>query len=45
MLNDLTERNMDAWKSMQQGFLTAAANSMRSASPSGADKPKKDQKP
>jgi hypothetical protein len=24
MLNDLTERNMDAWKSMQRGFLDAA---------------------
>ena len=45
MLNDLTERNMDAWKSMQQGFLTAAASSMRHATPPGADKAKKDQKP
>lgn len=25
MLNDLTERNMDAWKSMQRGMLDAAA--------------------
>ena len=25
MLNDLTERNMDAWKSMQRGFLDAAS--------------------
>ena len=25
MLNDLTERNMDAWKSMQRGLLDAAA--------------------
>lgn len=25
MLNDLTERNMDAWKSMQRGFMDAAA--------------------
>jgi polyhydroxyalkanoate synthesis repressor PhaR len=24
MLNDLTERNMDAWKSMQRGFIDAA---------------------
>jgi hypothetical protein len=24
MLNELTERNMDAWKSMQRGFLDAA---------------------
>ena len=31
MLNDLTERNMDMWKSLQQGFLTAAANSVRGA--------------
>lgn len=30
MLNDLTERNMDLWKSLQQGFLNAAANSVRS---------------
>ena len=29
MLNDLTERNMDLWKSLQQGFLNAAANSVR----------------
>ncbi len=29
MLNDLTERNMDSWKSLQQGFLSAAATSMR----------------
>lgn len=26
MLNDMTERNMDMWKSLQQGFLTAAAS-------------------
>lgn len=26
MLNDLTERNMDIWKSMQRGFLDAAGN-------------------
>ncbi|MBU6246909.1 MAG: polyhydroxyalkanoate synthesis repressor PhaR [Xanthomonadaceae bacterium] len=25
MLNELTERNMDAWKSMQRGFLDAAS--------------------
>jgi hypothetical protein len=24
MLNDLTERNMDAWKSMQRGLIDAA---------------------
>ena len=29
MLNGLTERNMDMWKSLQQGFLTAAASSVR----------------
>ncbi|HET9032277.1 MAG TPA: polyhydroxyalkanoate synthesis repressor PhaR [Dokdonella sp.] len=29
MLNDMTERNMDAWKSMQQGFLTDVANKAR----------------
>ncbi|HVJ62008.1 MAG TPA: PHB accumulation regulatory domain-containing protein, partial [Tahibacter sp.] len=31
MLNDLTERNMDMWKSLQQGFLTAAAGSIKNA--------------
>jgi len=25
----LTERNVDLWKSLQQGFLNAAANSVR----------------
>jgi polyhydroxyalkanoate synthesis repressor PhaR len=30
MLNDLTERNMDMWKSLQQGFLNAAAGSLKS---------------
>lgn len=29
MLNDMTERNMDAWKSVQQGFLNDAANRVR----------------
>src|SRR5487761_2684338 len=29
MLNDMTERNLDLWKSVQEGFLTAAANSGR----------------
>jgi polyhydroxyalkanoate synthesis repressor PhaR len=38
MLNDLTERNMDMWKSLQQGFLTAAANSVRGAQDPGAKK-------
>ncbi len=35
MLNDLTERNMDMWKSLQQGFLSAAAGSIKAA---GSDK-------
>lgn len=26
MLNDMTERNLDLWKSVQEGFLTAAAS-------------------
>jgi polyhydroxyalkanoate synthesis repressor PhaR len=43
MLNDLTERNMDMWKSLQQGFLTAAATSVR-AGAQEAGKPKKDAK-
>lgn len=29
MLNDLTERNMDMWKSLQQGFINAATSSMK----------------
>jgi polyhydroxyalkanoate synthesis repressor PhaR len=29
MLNDLTERNMDMWKTLQQGFLNAATTSMK----------------
>jgi len=29
MLNDLTERNMDMWKSMQQGFINAASSTMK----------------
>jgi polyhydroxyalkanoate synthesis repressor PhaR len=33
MLNGLTERNMDLWKSVQDGFLTAAANSAKTAGP------------
>jgi len=40
MLNDLTERNMDLWKSLQQGFLTAAANSVRNGT-LDPDAPKK----
>ena len=42
MLNDMTERNMDVWKSVQQGFLTDAVNKARQgATPA---KPKKDSK-
>jgi len=40
MLNDMTERNMDMWKSLQQGFLNAAATKVRENA-EGA-KPKKD---
>lgn len=43
MLNDMTERNVDLWKSLQQGFLTAAANSVRDGT-FYRDKPKKDPK-
>lgn len=32
MLNDLTERNMDMWKSLQQGFLNAATSSLKAGS-------------
>lgn len=39
MLNDMTERNMDVWKSLQQGFLTDAASKVRE---SEANKTKKD---
>lgn len=41
MLNDMTERNMDAWKSVQQGFLTDAVNKVRQGAES-AQKAKKD---
>lgn len=43
MLNDMTERNMDLWKSLQQGFLNAAANSVRNGT-FEQDKSKKDAK-
>jgi polyhydroxyalkanoate synthesis repressor PhaR len=43
MLNGLTERNVDLWKSLQQGFLTAAANTVRDNA-QDAGKPKKDAK-
>lgn len=49
MLNDMTERNVDLWKSLQQGFLTAAANSVQRGGPPGTPppgtKPKPDSKP
>ena len=54
MLGDLTERNMDLWKSLQQGFLNAAANSVRNgtfdptqptASTASPAQPKKSTKP
>jgi polyhydroxyalkanoate synthesis regulator protein len=43
MLNDLTERNVDLWKSLQQGFLNAAANSVRNGTfdPTQQPQPKK----
>ena len=31
MLNGLTERNLDLWKSVQEGFLNAAANSAKAS--------------
>ena len=33
MLNDLTERNMDMWKSLQQGFINAATSTLKTAPP------------
>jgi polyhydroxyalkanoate synthesis repressor PhaR len=39
MLNDLTERNVDLWKSLQQGFLNAAANSVRNGTFDPAQQP------
>ncbi|HET7063067.1 MAG TPA: polyhydroxyalkanoate synthesis repressor PhaR [Rudaea sp.] len=33
MLNDMTERNMDLWKSVQEGFLNAAAGSAAKGAP------------
>jgi len=33
MLNDMTERNMDLWKSVQEGFLNAAAGSAAKGTP------------
>ena len=37
MLNDMTERNLDLWKSVQEGFLSAAAGSGK---PPGNKEPK-----
>jgi polyhydroxyalkanoate synthesis repressor PhaR len=37
MLNDMTERNLDLWKSVQEGFLSAAAGSGK---PPGTKEPK-----
>ena len=42
MLNEMTERNVDVWKSMQQGFLTDAVNKARQDTDSA--KAKKDSK-
>ena len=36
MLNDMTERNLDLWKSVQDGFLKAAANSARNPPATGS---------
>ncbi|TDR40800.1 polyhydroxyalkanoate synthesis repressor PhaR [Tahibacter aquaticus] len=33
MLNDLTERNMDMWKSLQQGFINAATSTLKTPPP------------
>jgi polyhydroxyalkanoate synthesis repressor PhaR len=41
MLNELTERNMDMWKSMQRGFLDVAAQ----AQPASTTPPKGGRKP
>ncbi len=43
MLNEMTERNVDVWKSMQQGFLTDAVNKARQDTDPA--KAKKDSKP
>jgi hypothetical protein len=41
MLNELTERNLDAWKSMQRGFLDAASQTQPTGQPgrTGTKKP------
>ena len=33
MLNEMTERNLDMWKSMQNRFLSAASSAVRPATP------------
>src|SRR4249920_2015229 len=38
MLNDMTERNMDLWKSVQEGFLNAAAGSAAKGAPPPTNK-------
>ncbi|MEV8519420.1 polyhydroxyalkanoate synthesis repressor PhaR [Dyella marensis] len=38
MLNDLTQRNMDAWKSMQSGLIDAATQASSATKPGGAKK-------
>ena len=38
MLNDMTERNLDLWKSVQEGFLTAAATSGKPPGPGAPPK-------
>lgn len=39
MLNDLTERNMDMWKSLQQGYLNAASSAAANAPSNPAERP------
>ncbi|PWK92926.1 polyhydroxyalkanoate synthesis repressor PhaR [Fulvimonas soli] len=38
MLNDLTERNLDMWKSMQRGFLDAATQAQQGPGPAAGGK-------
>ena len=38
MLNDLTQRNMDAWKSMQSGLIDAATQASSATKPGGTKK-------
>lgn len=38
MLNELTQRNMDAWKSMQSGLLDAASQASSTAKPGSGKK-------